>query len=41
MASDEWATPVYNEVKEVLGAHNEEYTKTNSEQIPDGGSVAL
>ena len=41
MASDEWATPVYNKVKEILGAHNDEYTKTNSEQLPDNGSVAL
>lgn len=37
MSSDEWATPVYNKVKEILGAHNEEYTKVNSEELPDGG----
>ncbi len=43
MASDEWATPVYNKLIEILGAHNEEYTKDNSsvaepqqqELIPD------
>ena len=27
MSSDEWATPVYNKLKEVLGAYNEEYVK--------------
>lgn len=37
MASDEWATPVYNKVKEVLGAHNEEYVKENNDELPDGG----
>lgn len=37
MSSDEWATPVYNKVKEILGAHNDEYTKVNSEELPDGG----
>ena len=36
MSSDEWATPVYNKVKEVLGAHNEEYIKENSEELPEG-----
>lgn len=36
MSSDEWATPVYNKVKEILGAHNEEYTKVSSEELPDG-----
>ena len=30
MSSDEWATPVYNKLIEILGAHNEEYTKDNS-----------
>ena len=29
MASDEWATPVYNKLKEILGAHGEEYVKEN------------
>ena len=36
MSSDEWATPVYNKVKEVLGAHNEEYIKEKSEELPEG-----
>ena len=35
MASDEWATPVYNKLKEVLGAHNEEYVKDNSSAFED------
>lgn len=30
MGSDEWATPVYNKVKEILGAHDEEYVKESS-----------
>ena len=30
MASDEWATPVYNKLKEVLGANNEEYVKESN-----------
>lgn len=30
MSSDEWATPVYNKLKEVLGAYNEEYVKENN-----------
>ena len=37
MGSDEWATPVYNKVKEILGAHNEEYTKVNSDEFVDQG----
>lgn len=37
MSSDEWATPVYNKVKEILGAHNEEYTKVTSDELPDEG----
>ena len=37
MSSDEWATPVYNKVKEVLGAHDEEYTKENSSASMDQG----
>lgn len=41
MSSDEWATPVYNKVKEILGAHNEEYTKTNDGQLPNGGTPVL
>lgn len=39
MASDEWATPVYNKVKEILGAHNEEYTKINNDEVVDDGVV--
>ena len=35
MSSDEWATPVYNKLKEVLGAHNEEYVKDNSSAFED------
>ena len=31
MADAEWATPVYNKLKEVLGANNEEYVKENTE----------
>ena len=30
MASDEWATPVYNKLKELLGANNEEYVKESN-----------
>ena len=37
MSSDEWATPVYNKVKEILGAHDEEYTKVNSDKFVDQG----
>ena len=37
MSSDEWATPVYNKVKEILGAHDEEYTKVNSDEFVDQG----
>ena len=37
MSSDEWATPVYNKVKEILGVHNEEYTKVNSDEFVDEG----
>lgn len=37
MASDEWATPVYNKLKEVLGAHGEEYVKDNSSALEDQG----
>lgn len=40
MSSDEWATPVYNKVKEVLGAHNEEYTKVNSDEFTEDGLIA-
>lgn len=39
MASDEWATPVYNKVKEILGAYNEEYTKINNDEVVDDGVV--
>ena len=35
MSSDEWATPVYNKLKDVLGAHNEEYVKDNSSALED------
>ena len=35
MSSDEWATPVYNKLKDVLGAHNEEYVKDNSSAFED------
>ena len=37
MSSDEWATPVYNKVKEILGAHDEEYVKVNSDEFVDQG----
>lgn len=40
MSSDEWATPVYNKLKEVLGAHGEEYTKVNSDEFAEDGTVA-
>ena len=40
MSSDEWATQVYNKVKEVLGAHNEEYTKVNSDEFAEDGLIA-
>lgn len=40
MSSDEWATPVYNKVKEVLGAHNEEYTKVNNDEFAEDGLIA-
>mgnify|MGYP005761219453 CR=1 FL=1 len=30
MSSDEWATPVYNKLKEVLGTNNEEYVKESN-----------
>ena len=44
MASDEWATPVYNSLKEVLGAHGEEYVKEagttfEDQVIPDNGII--
>ena len=37
MSSDEWATPVYNKLKDVLGAHDEEYAKDNSSASMDQG----
>lgn len=40
MASDEWATPVYNKLLEVLGTHGEEYVKDNAGLIDDQGIVA-
>lgn len=40
MGSDEWVTPVYNKVKEVLGAHNEEYTKVNSDEFTEDRLIA-
>ena len=36
MASDEWATPVYNKLKEVLGTHNEEYVKESNTDFSQG-----
>ena len=39
MASDEWATPVYNKLLEVLGAHGEEYIKDNSNAFENQGIV--
>ena len=36
MSSDEWATPVYNKLKEVLGANNEEYVKENNTDFTQG-----
>ena len=38
MASDEWATPVYNKLKEMLPSHSEEYTK-ESASAPEDQSV--
>ena len=35
MASDEWATPVYNSLKEILGTTNEEYVKDNTQAATD------
>lgn len=35
MSSDEWATPVYNKLKEILGAHDEEYIKENQSAFED------
>ena len=40
MSSDEWATPVYNKLLEVLGTHGEEYVKDNTGVIDDQGIVA-
>ena len=37
MASDEWATPVYNKLLEILGAHGEEYVKNNSNAFEEQG----
>ena len=36
MASDEWATPVYNKLKEVLGAQNKEYVKESNTDFTQG-----
>ena len=35
MSSDEWATPVYNKLKEILGANGEEYVKDNTSAFED------
>ena len=35
MASDDWATPIYNKLKEVLGTHGEEYVKDNTSAFQD------
>lgn len=35
MASDEWATPVYNKLKEMLPSHSEEYTKESASASED------
>ena len=35
MASDEWATPVYNRLLEVLGTHGEEYVRENADGLID------
>ena len=39
MASDEWATPVYNKLLKVLGTHGEEYVKENTGLIDDQGII--
>ena len=40
MADAEWASPVYNRLKEVLGANNEEYVKENTEgTLEDQGLI--
>ena len=44
MASDEWATPVYNNLKEMLPSHSEEYTKESAsasedQSITEGGVI--
>ena len=44
MASDEWATPVYNKLKEMLPSHSEEYTKESAsasedQSITEGGVI--
>lgn len=35
MASDEWVTPVYNKLKEMLPSHSEEYTKESASASED------
>ena len=35
MASNEWATPVYNKLKEMLPSHSEEYTKESASASED------
>lgn len=35
MASDEWATPVYNKLIDVLGTHGEEYVRENTDGLID------
>ena len=35
MASDEWATPVYKKLKEMLPSHSEEYTKESASASED------
>ena len=44
MASDEWATPVYNKLKEMLTSHSEEYTKESAsasgdQSVIEGGVI--
>lgn len=39
MASDEWATPVYNRLLEVLGTHGEEYVRENADGLIDDQGI--
>lgn len=39
MASDEWATPVYNKLIDVLGTHGEEYVRENTDGLIDDQEI--